>query len=117
MDKFISQKSIYECDFEGSKGSEQKGNRVGLVITNNVSNTFSPIVWIVPITSRSKKDLPTHHVLYQTKYPFLKYEENTVLVEQLTTRDECRIGKYVGKISDDDFNIIIRQVINNLRQY
>lgn len=118
MNKFISQKSIYECNFSGSVGSEQKGTRVSLVIQNNIGNTFSPTTWVIPITSRNKKDLPTHHILYKEKYPFLKYDENTVLVEQLCTRDiQFRFGRYLGKIDNEDFNIIVEKIVNNLKVY
>lgn len=118
LNRFISQKSIYECSFLGSVGSEQKGERVGLVMTNDISNTFNPTAWIIPITSKNKKDLPTHHILHKEKYPFLKYEENTVLVEQLCTRDiQFRLGGYLGKIDDRDFNIIVEKIVNNLKVY
>lgn len=118
MNKYISQKSIYECSFLGAIGSEQKGERIALVMQNSIGNTFSPTTWVIPITSRNKKDLPTHHILYKEKYPFLKYDENTVLVEQLCTRDiQFRLGGYLGKIDDADFNIIIEKIINNLKVY
>jgi len=96
-DKFISQGHIYICDFSGAKGSEQKSTRPALVVQNNIGNTFSTTTWVIPITSKNKKEYPMHHIIYQKDYPQLEYEENIILVEQLTTRDECRIGKYIGK--------------------
>lgn len=117
MQEFISQQSIYECSFEGAVGSEQKGDRIALIVQNNVGNNFSPTTWAIPITSQNKKELRTHHILYKEKYPFLRYDENTVLVEQLVTRDKCRLGRYIGKIDDKDFTIIIEKIIENLRRF
>ncbi|MEG0899414.1 MAG: type II toxin-antitoxin system PemK/MazF family toxin [Oscillospiraceae bacterium] len=117
MDKIISQKGVYMCDFSGSKFSEEKGIRPIIICQNNIGNTFSPTIWGIPITSQRKTDLPTHHIIYRKKYPFLKYDENTIIVEQLTTKDKRRLGKYLGKIDDDDFNIIVAKIINNLKQF
>jgi len=114
MDRTIKQKGIYIVDFEGAKGSEQKGTRIGLCVQNSVGNNFSPTTWIIPITSRIKKNIPIHHVLYKDKYPFLEYGANTVLVEQLVTRDKCRLGNFVGEIDKYDFDIIINKIKYNL---
>lgn len=117
MGKPIRQKSIYMCDFSGAKGSEEKGLRPALVVQNNVGNDYSPITWVVPITSKDKKDRISHHMLFREKYGFLEYKENTVLCEQLTTKDMSRISRYVGTISDFDFDIVIKKIKDNMKQY
>ena len=58
-DNEIKKYSIFYCELEG-KGSVQGGKRPCIVVSNNIGNKFSNIVTIVPITSQTKKDLPTH---------------------------------------------------------
>ena len=117
MQKYISQKGVYMCDFYGAKGCEEKGFRPAIIVQNNVGNTFSPTTWVVPITSQNKKDILTHHTIKQDKYDFLTYESCIILCEQLTVRDICRLGRYIGKIDDGDFNIVIEKIKNNLKVY
>ncbi len=117
MAKYISQGNIYMCEFEGAKGCEQMGIRPCICVQNNIGNTFSNTTWVIPITSQIKKDLPTHHILYKKDYPKLSFDKNVVLVEQLTTRDKCRIKDYICKLQKKDLDIVIEKIINNLSAY
>lgn len=88
----------------GTVGSEQGEIRPVLVVQNNIGNKFSPTVTIVPLTSRTKNNLPTHVVINESFLPML----STALVEQIRTIDKSRLIKYMGKLSK---NIISK--INN----
>lgn len=78
-------------DFEGI-GSEQKGCRPCVIVSNNLCNTFSGTVTVVPLTSSSsKKVLPTHFTLSSDKYSLR--DSSTVLGEQITTIDKKRLGE------------------------
>lgn len=44
---------------EGGK-HVQNGERPFLILSNNVGNRFSPVLWGCPLTSKSKKKMPTH---------------------------------------------------------
>ncbi|MGL4449778.1 MAG: type II toxin-antitoxin system PemK/MazF family toxin [Sarcina sp.] len=92
---------VYMCDLGEQKGSVQKGCRPVLIISNELNNLHSTVVSCVPITSKSKNNIPTHHTLHKSKYRFLSYEENTVLCEQILTvpKEDLR---FIGKIEDDD---------------
>ncbi|MCI8472474.1 MAG: type II toxin-antitoxin system PemK/MazF family toxin [Clostridiales bacterium] len=53
---------IFYADLNPVIGSEQGSRRPVLIISNDIGNTHSPTVIIVPITSRvhTKAKLPTH---------------------------------------------------------
>lgn len=46
---------------EKAEGSLQSGIRPAIIISNDMANEFSPVITIIPVTSRmGKKKLPTH---------------------------------------------------------
>lgn len=105
----IYQGQIYICDLGSDNvGSEQSGERPCLVIQNNILNYTSNIIIVIPITSKRKKYLPTHYILTNTKYPFLNFNENTVLCECIRSISKKRLGKLVGQIDTEDLNNILR---------
>lgn len=67
-------------------GSVQTGKRPLLVIQNNIGNTHSKTVIVVPITSRKKKSLPTHVKLHMP-------ETSLVLCEQIQTVNASDLAK------------------------
>ena len=72
---------IWLVNLGDNKGSVQGGIRPVIVISNNVCNTHSPVIHIVPITSRTKNKLPTHVTIDASTG--LK-TESTALTEQST---------------------------------
>lgn len=105
----IYQGQIYICNLGSDNvGSEQSGERPCLVIQNNILNYTSNIIIVIPITSKRKKYLPTHYILTNTKYPFLNFNENTVLCECIRSISKKRLGKLVGQIDTEDLNNILR---------
>ena len=83
-------------------GSEQVGCRPCVIVSNDVCNTFSGTVTVVPLTSKStKKELPTHFVLESDKYSLRN--SSTVLGEQITTIDKKRLGeRHRVKLDESD---------------
>lgn len=68
-----------------SYGSEQKANRPGIIVSNDLANKHSPNVEMVFLTSQEKKPLPTH-VEIIAKVPSIALCENiqTVSKERLS---------------------------------
>lgn len=56
----------------------QSGVKPVLIVSNDTGNTYSPSVIVVVITSRTKKDIPTHTDIYLRKW-------STVMCEQMFT--------------------------------
>lgn len=107
MKRQINQRDVYYCDFGDNDGSEQSGERPSLIISNDLGNVNSDTIIVLPITSKKKKDLPIHYILYKDIYPFFKDEENTVLTEQVRCVSKKKLHKKMGQISVEDFNNIV----------
>ena len=82
----------------------QQGYRPVVVISNNAANRFSPIITVVPLTSRRKKPLPTHVLLNWHG----RYDSSTALCEQIMTIDKDRCRRCIGYLFDafDRMNIL-----------
>jgi mRNA interferase MazF len=78
-----------------SKGSIQGGIRPVIVVSNNRANAYSPVVQVIPITSKAKKHLPTH---VQIGLESGLKIESTALAEQLTIVDKDDLITRVGMV-------------------
>lgn len=97
--QIIKRGDIYYADLNPVSGSEQGGNRPVVVVQNNIGNTHSPTVIVVPITSsRQKSRLPTH-VDISSSYGL--EADSVILTEQIRTIDRSRIQEYIGHIGND----------------
>ncbi len=92
---------IYEADLGIGDGSEQAGVRPVLIIQNNTGNHYSPTVICVPLTSKCKKQMPTHHTLTKLDYEFLTYD-SIVLCEQIKTISKRRLSHRIGLLTKED---------------
>jgi mRNA interferase MazF len=95
-EKGIKRGEIYYCRLDPVQGSEQGGTRPGLCIQNDIGNKYSPTIIIAPITGQIKKPLPTHVPLQLDELP----QDSIILLEQIRTVDKCRVGSYVGTVSE-----------------
>lgn len=76
------------------EGSEQRGDRPAVIVSNDVGNEHSDIVEIVYLTTRPKADLPTHVITRSATSP------STILCEQISTVSKQRIGEKLGVITE-----------------
>ena len=94
--KQIKRGDIYYADLNPVIGSEQGDTRPALIVQNNMGNTYSPTIVIVPLTCNvEKKFLPTHVII-----PAVHGldADSLALVEQILTIDRARISDYMGRI-------------------
>lgn len=89
----IKRGEIYYITFAPVVGSEQRGGRPGIVVSNNINNAHSSTIEVVYLTTRPKKALPTHTTIMATG------RESVALCEQINTVDKSRVGMYVGELS------------------
>jgi len=96
----IKRGDIIIAKLEPVKGSEQGGIRPCLIIQNDISNEFSPITIIAPITSK----------IYTRNYPtnvFLQKDDSgldrdsTILINQIRAIDKSRIIKRISSLDGD----------------
>lgn len=86
---------------EYSQGSEQSGRRPVLILQNDIGNKFSPTTIIAIITTKSKRELPTHVELHKDRFNGLK-QDSVVALEQIKTVDKERLEYRIGKLSPND---------------
>lgn len=100
---------IYFVDFgRRASGSLQCGPRPVMVVSNDMANTYSPVVTIIPLTGRAnkKRSLPTHVLIPAFKGSGLT-RPSLALAEQLTSIEKDRLTDYRGYVNDE---LIMAQV-------
>lgn len=98
---------IFYYDFGTKEGSIQSGIRPVLILQCDEGNNASPTTIVAAITTAVKKRyLPTHVVLGAE---FGLRENSMVLLEQISTINQCDLERFVGHIDDED----LMRVINN----
>jgi mRNA interferase MazF len=99
----IKRGEIYFADITryDSQGSEQSGRRPVVILQNDIGNKFSPTTIIAIITTKSKRELPTHVELHKDRFNGLK-QDSVVALEQIKTIDKERLEYRIGKLSPDD---------------
>ena len=102
--KSIKRGSIVLCDLPITETSVQGNLRPAVVISNDIANTHSPVVSIVPLTGTRKKYLPVHTILESTA------RRSIALCEQLTTISKSSIIKILGVVQDDELRKIEQAV-------
>lgn len=96
FEREIHRGEIFYMTLKEQVGSEQQGSRPVIVVSNETCNKFSPIVTIVPLTTKDKKPLPTHVELNVEGLPVY----GTILCEQVQSVSQYRLSNYVGEVDD-----------------
>ena len=89
---------VFLMKFEGL-GNEQKGLRPGLVLQNNVGNTFSPNIIALPLTGANKKIFQPTHVQVRSADTGLR-KNSMVLCENPVCVSKEKLGKYLTTLPD-----------------
>lgn len=89
---------IYYAEMPDSKGSVQRGIRPFLIIQNNIGNKFSPTVIGCAITSKAKKDMPTHVNVSASAGLDM---DSKILCEQILTVDKISLKEKICTLSED----------------
>ncbi|MFH1452039.1 MAG: type II toxin-antitoxin system PemK/MazF family toxin [archaeon] len=90
---------IFLVNFEPVKGSEQGRIRPAVVIQNDISNRFSPLTIVAPITSKIyEKEYPTN--VFLSKQDSGLDKDSIILLNQIRTIDKERIRKKLGHLDN-----------------
>lgn len=104
----INRGEIYMADLGESKGSVQSGIRPVVIVSNAPNNKYSPIINVLPITSKTKNNIPVHvNIGSESGLP----HDSTILVEQILTINKFQLTKLVGKCSKNTMREIARAII------
>ena len=85
----------YKC--LNNNGSVQNGVRPVLILQNDMGNYYSTTTIVCTITSKIKKDIPTH-VCLGCKFGLIK--TSWLLCEQIFTVNKKDLYYYIGTIED-----------------
>lgn len=100
-EQIVKRGDIVYVDLPKVDGSIQFGKRPAVVISNNMNNTYSDVLWVVSLTSRqTKKPLPTHKVIEPDKNNGLR-SKSIALCEQPLLVTKGRIISQIGKMADN----------------
>lgn len=92
----IKRGDVLIADLPYYPGSVQHGERPVIVVQNNLGNTYSGTLIVVPTTTKTKKYIPTHVKIHKND-GFLR--ESIVLCEQILTIDKTVIKKKCQSVS------------------
>lgn len=93
---------------KGVDGSEQQQNRPAVIVSNDTNNLFSGTVEVVYLTTKPKRNLPTHVSISSSPKP------STALCEQVTTVSVNRVHNLLGECTPEEMNAIDRAMIISL---
>jgi mRNA interferase MazF len=96
-----------------NSGSIQSGLRPCVIVSNDKANTHSPVILIAPLTSRTKKELPTHVNLEPSNTNGLSVV-STVLAEQIMAVNKTSIKKWVGKLNERETVRVAKALMTSL---
>ena len=87
---------------DGATGCEQRGIRPALIVSNDLCNTHSPVIQMVPLTCARKKPLPTHVVFT------LDGRRSTIMCEQICAVDKDRLTLRKGEADEKTMRAVER---------
>src|SRR5438067_2115725 len=96
--KQVRRGEIYLVSFDPTVGREIQKTRPALVVQNDVSNRYSPITIVAPITSTLTGRLYPTEVLLQAHEGGLDVDSR-VLLNQLRAVDKQRLVRRLGRVS------------------
>lgn len=94
---------VYVSTNSKETGHVQSGSRPYIIVSNDVCNKVSPVLTAVPLTTRSKKPIPTHVDIDG----FGLLHKSTALCEQIISIDKCNIDKVIGQLDNETLEKII----------
>ncbi len=100
----IERGDMYYILCEKTEGSEQKGKRPAVVVSNDTGNAYAPIIEVVFLTTNTKRWLPTHVEIKSSS------ARSKALCEQVTTVDKKRVSDYVGKVTKREMEEIEKAI-------
>jgi mRNA interferase MazF len=79
------------------QGFEQRANRPAVIVSNDKCNEHSGVLEVVFLTTKTKKQLPTHVAIWKDRAV-----ESIVMCEQITSVDISRFSDFMGQLSEQE---------------
>jgi mRNA-degrading endonuclease toxin of MazEF toxin-antitoxin module len=97
---------------EKTKGV-QGYSRPCLIISNDVFNSYSPVVNVVMLTTNLEKNSQNHINIYKNGCNS-RLRDSTILIEQIKTVPIANLGEYFGVLSDELMQEVEKQIMIHL---
>ncbi|MDR1978700.1 MAG: type II toxin-antitoxin system PemK/MazF family toxin [Synergistaceae bacterium] len=107
----VNKWDIYYCALDPARGSEQRGKRPVLVVSNDVVNHLLPVLTVLPLSSfkQGGKIYPSEVLLPSSITGLPK--NSIAMVQQVRTIPNSRLSEFAGRLEDDDAREAIREAI------
>ena len=102
---------IYMADLPDVGGSIQHGYRPVIIILNDIGNANSTTVIAIPLTSKPKKNMPTHVYIRKGLR-----KKSVALCEQIMTISKSWLCYYVATVEDGETVEKLNAAIKNSLQ-
>lgn len=89
----VKRGDIYFISGAYGTGSEQRGERPAIIVSNDTGNTYAPVVEVVYLTTKRKTVIPTHVYVSSAERPSI------ALCEQVITVCKSRLERYIGSVT------------------
>lgn len=96
MNGLICRGEIYYIEGGHATGSEQYADRPGIIVSNDLNNRYSKTFEVVLLTTKDKRNLPTHVRIESAKH------SSVAICEQIMTVALERVGRYIGKLTVEE---------------
>lgn len=102
---------IILVDFCSSIGHQQKGIRPALIVSNNIGNTKSDMLEVLPITTkRNNSNLPTHVTIKNDGVNGLKYT-STIEAEGKIPINKFQVKRKLGVLTDKQLELVAMAMV------
>jgi mRNA interferase MazF len=101
--------AVYEANLDPVAGSEQKGNRLVLIVSNEEFNQAMQNVTVLPLTSTKRRLYPSEVLISSgiAGQPM----DSIVMAHQVRTISKQRLGECIGYLTDTKVRSEIREAI------
>ena len=110
----VNKWDVCYCNLDPTQGSEQRGARPVLIVSNNAVNHYLPVSTVLPISSIKTDDkLYPSEVLLISSITGLP-KDSVAMVQQIRTVAHSRLDKPFCSIEDEE---IREQILKTMRMY
>jgi len=101
--------AVIQANLDPAIGTEQKGTRPVLVVSNEDYNQTVPNVTILPFTSTKRRIYPSEVILIEGKggQPL----ESIIMAHQIRTISKQRLGRLLGYLDDANLQLEVQKAI------
>lgn len=108
----IKRGNIHYIDIPNAIGHEMMKDRPGVIISCDPMNYTSPVVSVVFLTGSRPADAPYH--VKVSAAASVRHGTSTALCEHIYTVDKSRVGKCMGRCSEEEMDAIDDGILMSL---